>query len=235
MTPTRSRPRVICHMVSSIDGRIIPGGWPDGISVSASRQYEQIHASYSADAWGCGRITMEPFAKAMRSAEEVDSQQGSSATRDDFSAPGDFDSFAVAFDPQGKLAWESNEISGDHVIAVVTQQVSDEYLQFLRSRDVSYIIAGDTEIDFDTALERLASSYAVETLMLEGGGRINGAMLRADLIDELSILIAPVADGRIGLPTLFDIDEDEAQPVRLQLKSIEQRPDDVLWIRYRPD
>src|SRR5690349_6229190 len=130
MTPTTTRPRVICHMVSSIDGRIIPGGWPEGISVSASRQYEQIHASYSADAWGCGRITMEPFAKAVRSAEEVESQHGSPAPRDDFSAAGDFDSFAVAFDPGGKLAWESNDISGDHVIAVVTQQVSDEYLEF---------------------------------------------------------------------------------------------------------
>lgn len=31
--------------------------------------------------------------------------------------------------------------------------------------------------------------------MLEGGDGINGSFLRAGLIDEVSLLIAPVADG----------------------------------------
>jgi riboflavin biosynthesis pyrimidine reductase len=69
--------------------------------------------------------------------------------------------------------------------------------------------------------------------MLEGGGSINGGMLRAGLVDEVSVLVAPVVDGRIGTPSLFDVDRDGVAPRRLALDSMERRADDVLWLRYR--
>jgi riboflavin biosynthesis pyrimidine reductase len=65
--------------------------------------------------------------------------------------------------------------------------------------------------------------------MLKAGGRINGGMLRTGLVDELSLLIAPVADGRIGTPVLFDIDGGDVAPRRLTLATVEQRADDVVW------
>ena len=69
MTSTPRRPRVICHMLASIDGRIVPTGWP--LTAERRRQYEVVHASYEADGWLCGRVTMEPFAKRMRSDADV--------------------------------------------------------------------------------------------------------------------------------------------------------------------
>ena len=54
------RPRVVCHLMTSIDGRIVVDGWPD--PTEARREYERVHASYAADGWICGRVTMEPFA-----------------------------------------------------------------------------------------------------------------------------------------------------------------------------
>jgi 2,5-diamino-6-(ribosylamino)-4(3H)-pyrimidinone 5'-phosphate reductase len=230
-----NRPRVICHMAASLDGRIVVEGWHDSVSSAVRREYEAVHASYEADAWLCGRVTMEPFAKRTRANEEIEKQQRSSSRRSDFRAPGNFTSFAVALDPRGRLAWESNDIAGDHVIAVVTKQVSDEYLDFLHSRGVSYIIAGENEVDLAAALDRLASNFGVRTLMLEGGGRINGAMLRAGLIDEISVLIAPVVDGTIGVPTLFDADTRDDQSVQLRLETVERRDDGVLWVRYQVD
>ena len=50
------------------------------------------------------------------------------------------------------------------------------------------------------------------------------------LIDEVSVLVAPVADGRAGTPVLFD---DDVVPHRLALDAVERRADDVLWLRYR--
>jgi len=44
----RARPRVICHMAASIDGRIVVDGWPDAVATAVRRQYEQVHASYAA-------------------------------------------------------------------------------------------------------------------------------------------------------------------------------------------
>ena len=66
-----------------------------------------------------------------------------------------------------------------------------------------------------------------------GNSLINGSMLHAGLIDEVSLLVAPVADGRIGTPALFDIDDDNVAPTRLVLDHVERRADDVLWLRYR--
>ncbi|MGQ0643011.1 MAG: hypothetical protein ACT4P6_19880 [Gemmatimonadaceae bacterium] len=54
------RPRVICHMMASVDGRIVTGGWP--LSAEGRQQFELVHTSYEADGWICGRVTMEPFA-----------------------------------------------------------------------------------------------------------------------------------------------------------------------------
>src|ERR1700712_5749950 len=129
MTAATVRPRVICHMASSLDGRIVVDGWPS--SAAVRREYERVHASYQADGWMCGRVTMEPFAGDVRSEDEVAREHVSGATRDDFRAAGDHDSFAFAIDPRGRLAWKSNDIDGDHVVAILSERVSDEYLDFL--------------------------------------------------------------------------------------------------------
>jgi riboflavin biosynthesis pyrimidine reductase len=98
---------------------------------------------------------------------------------------------------------------------------------------VSYLLAGARDVDLPLALEKIGERFGVRTLLLEGGGRINGGMLRGGLIDEVSLLVAPVADGRMGTPALFDVDGDDVAPRRLALESAERRADDFLWLRYR--
>lgn len=230
MATDSGRPRVICHMMASTDGRIVVDGWPLGDE--ARRQYEQVHAGYDPDGWICGRVTMEPFAGSLRPEDEV-AREHTGGPREDFRAAGDFDSFAFAIDASGRLAWDSADIDGDHVVAVLSERVSDEYLAFLRERGVSYILAGAREVDLPAALERIGAAYGIRTLMLEGGGRINGGFLRDGLIDEVSLLITPVADGRMGTPALFDDDGDDVAPRRLALQSVEQRAEGVVWLRYR--
>jgi riboflavin biosynthesis pyrimidine reductase len=176
---------------------------------------------------------MEPFAKQLRSEAEVAQKRAGGAPREDFVAPGEYESFAFAIDASGRLAWESSDIGGDHVVAILSERVSDEYLAFLRQRGVSYLLSGARDVDLVQALEKIGAQFEVSTLMLEGGGRINGGMLRAGLIDEVSLLVAPVADGRMGTPALFDVDGDNVMPQGLTLQSVERRDNDVLWLRYR--
>ena len=228
MTHASKRPRVICHMMASLDGRIVTEGWP--LSAEERRQYEQVHAAYEADAWLCGRVTMESFAAGTRSDAEV-AREHRGATREDFVAPGEHESCAIAVDPRGKLLWESGDMDGDHVVAVLNERVSDDCLATLRERGVSYFLAGADDVDLPRALEKIGERLGVRTLMLEGGGGINGSFLRAGLVDEVSLLVAPVADGRVGTPALFDA--EGAAPRRLALEHVEQRADDVLWLRYR--
>jgi riboflavin biosynthesis pyrimidine reductase len=228
-------------MAASLDGRIVVSGWSPAVASAVRREYEEVHASYEPDGWICGRVTMEPFAAGLRPETEVAREHAGGAAREDFRAPGDFASFAFAIDPSGRLAWKTNDIDGDHVVAILSTRVSDEYLAFLRGRGVSYLLAGDRDasagsgqgVDLSIAMEKIGSRFGVKTLMLEGGGRINGGMLVAGLIDEVSVLVAPAVDGRVGAPALFDLGGDGAVRCRLALEHVEQRADDVLWLRYR--
>jgi 2,5-diamino-6-(ribosylamino)-4(3H)-pyrimidinone 5'-phosphate reductase len=70
-------------------------------------------------------------------------------------------------------------------------------------------------------------------LLLEGGGKISGSFLAANLIDELSILVAPVADGSIGTPSLFDVADRRVDAHKLKLLSIEKRSGGIVWLRYK--
>lgn len=229
-----ARPRVICHMAISVDGRIVVDGWPGTAAAAVRREYEQVHASYAADGWICGRVTMEPFAGGMRSESAIARVHSDEAPREDYVAPGDHQSFAFAVDQSGRLAWTRNDIDGDHVVAILSERVPDDYLAFLRGRGVSYLLAGEgDEIDLPIAVEKIGARLGVRTLMLEGGGGINGSFLRARLVDEVSLLVAPVADGRVGTPALFDVAGEDAAPWRLALDGVQRLSDDVLWLRYR--
>ena len=115
--PSR-RPRVICHMMASVDGRIVVDRWP--MSDEERRQYEQLHATYEPDGWICGRVTMEQhFAQGVRPEAEV-AREHHDGPRDDFVAPGGHDSFAFAVDAGGRLAWETNDIEGERSAQIHT-------------------------------------------------------------------------------------------------------------------
>ena len=221
------RPYVICHMLPSIDGRIVAWNWK---LHNATREYERTAATFGADAWIIGRISMEPFAGKARVPVR---KNGERIRREDFIAEHEASSYAIAIDPSGKLTWRASDIDGEHVITVLTESVPDDYLAFLQSKGVSYLFGGKSRIDLATVLRKLRSRFGIKKLLLEGGGKINGSFLAANLIDELSILLGPVADGSIGTPSLFDVEDLRAPARRLKLLSIEKRADDIVWLRYR--
>ena len=214
-------------MVPSVDGRIVVDRWrlPRGLLA----EYERTAASFAADAWMIGRISMEPYAGRARvpaSAPRV------RIPRTDFVARADAPSYAIALDPGGKLRWESSAIDEEHAVTILTEQVPDRYLAFLRAKGVSYLFGGQRRIDLARALRKMRAHLGIRTLLLEGGGKINGSFLAAGLVDELSLLVAPVADGSVATPTLFDAGGRGAAR-RLALLAVERRPGDLLWIRYR--
>src|SRR5262249_5794926 len=119
----------------------------------------------------------------------------------------------------------------------LTEQVPDSYLTGLRTDGVSYIFAGEQRIDLALALQVLTRELGTKRLLLEGGGKINGAFLRAGLIDEISLVIQPAIDGTQGAPSVFDSDNDEAglqSPINsMVLTSSQMLEDGAVWLRYQ--
>jgi 2,5-diamino-6-(ribosylamino)-4(3H)-pyrimidinone 5'-phosphate reductase len=223
-----TRPYIICHMVPSVDGRIVTQGW--NLPRSALAEYERTAGTFGAQAWIIGRVSMEPYAGKARVPKRKARQP---IPRTDFIAKHDAESYAIALDPSGKLTWKSGSIDEEHVITVLTERVSDDYLAFLQAKGVSYLFGGNTELNLEKVLQKLRKDFGIKKLLLEGGGKINGSFLAAGLIDELSVLLAPVADGGLGTPSLFDAKEGRGPARALKLVSMERRKGDLLWLRYK--
>jgi 2,5-diamino-6-(ribosylamino)-4(3H)-pyrimidinone 5'-phosphate reductase len=214
-------------MLSSVDGKIDPDSLR---SVMNEDEYESTGEELGAEGWICGRTTMQRhFANKEPFASSTNEKAGPQPTFVARTAK----SYAVSVDTLGKLTWSEGDLDGDHLICVVSEQAPEDYLTFLRHRDISYIVAGKESVDLVKTVGLLGENFGTRTLLLEGGGHINGAFLEADLVDELSLLIVPGIDGRHDIPAVFDgVSPNRTKAVLLKLKSVKQRKNDVLWIRY---
>ncbi|TXI35169.1 MAG: hypothetical protein E6Q58_00590, partial [Niabella sp.] len=81
------------------------------------------------------------------------------------------------------------------VLVVTTKSASPEYLAYLREKNISYIFAGDESIDLEVALDKLYNLFDIKNFAIVGGATINANFIKADLVDEIKIVIAPFIDG----------------------------------------
>jgi riboflavin biosynthesis pyrimidine reductase len=144
--------------------------------------------------------------------------------------------YAVAIDAHARLEWKRADIDGDPLVTVLTEDAPDAYLEALQEKGVSYLFGGKRAgaLDLALVLEKLGSLFGVRKLLLEGGGEVNGSFLRAGLIDELSLLFTPVADGQPGEPALFDVEGERLKRAvtSLKLGKVSRIGGGMLWVRY---
>lgn len=219
-------------MMTSVDGKILGQTWGENPQVKKLiNKYEEAHETFGINAWICGRTTFErDFTKG---AAPIFKEGTDVISREDFIGDNEASSFAIAVDGKGKLGWESNNLLSDHVITILTESVSDQYLRHLRSINVSYIFAGKSEIDLKKAMIQLRSLFGIETLLLEGGGRMNGSFIQEKLVNEFHQLLLPIIDGKDKTSTAFEIDNSKVDHATLlSLKAVSRLDDDVVLMKY---
>lgn len=188
-------------MVMSLDGKVTGDFLYTPDCESAAELYYAINREDSATAFACGRVTMEgSFTRGWQ--PDLAPFEGVVVPPGEYVARTGARRYAVAFDRRGLLGWQSAEIDdadpgygGSHIIEVLSEEATTAYRAYLRSVGVSYLIASD----ISEALRKLHELFGIERLLLEGGADINGAFLRAGVVDELSLVMAPViaaADGK---------------------------------------
>jgi riboflavin biosynthesis pyrimidine reductase len=224
------KPYVICHMVTSLDGRILTGRWrPEEPARRAV--FEQLHERLAADAWLVGRVTGQEYAK-RNAYPPTDQRYG----RESWFARRDAAAYGIVLDPEGKIAWGCGDIGGDPIVVVLTEQVRDAHLAGLRDDKVSYIFAGERELDLARAIDTLEGDLGIRRLEVNGGGLTNAAFLRAGLIDEISVAIFPAVDGTSSGPAIFESGtHPDGTPVKLEaitLESSEVLDGGAVWLRY---
>lgn len=234
-----NRPYIICHMVTSVDGKVTGDflGLPN--CEAATEVYYEINRNYKAHGSGgfiCGRVTMEGsftggWYPDLSKYAPVEQECGHYKNYWNDTQTG---YYAVAFDPKGKLGWKNAFIEDydpgydkAQIIEVLTEQVDGRYLAYLQEKGISYFFAGETEIDVELALKIMQAHLTPKFYLLEGGSIINGHFLRADCVDELSLVQAPMTADADSKPIFT-----EGKVYDFELISAEQK-DGIFVMNYK--
>ena len=229
-------PKIVCHIMSSVDGRLLPGRWTqpyDGTSSSILfKDYAEIGKTLGTDAWMFGKTTTKevfPY-KFMPKSNET-------------AAPGKIyvghrnsSRLFLTVDPDADIFYTDSLLRGDNILTILGTNATVDYLQLLEDKGISYIVLNDP-MNLREAMEIIHESFGINKISLQGGGIIDGAMLAAGLLDELSLVIYPGIDGLTTSPSIFEYlgadDERPANGQALELLSAETRSHGIVWLRYK--
>jgi 2,5-diamino-6-(ribosylamino)-4(3H)-pyrimidinone 5'-phosphate reductase len=218
-------PRVVLHNEMSVDGRL------DWLTVDMGLYYS-LAERWQADAMLSGSNTLlnayppEAVAEGDQAAFEPPEKD-----------PDDPSQLLVVVDSRGRLRnWHllRREPYWRDVVALCSRATPGAYLDYLQERHVAYIIAGEDHVDLRAALQELNARHGVQLVRVDSGGTLNGVLLRAGLVDEVSVLVNPSLVGGTTPRSIFqapDLTSNQGV-VKLKLNHIERIEGDVVWLRY---
>ena len=221
-----NKPYIICHMMTSVDGRIdcamtehLPG---------VQEYYDTLDA-LDAPTRISGRITAE---LEMALPGRFESRNSEVLGREAFSKAVSAEGYEIVVDTHGTLLWAKNAEDERPLLILTSEQVSRDYLAYLDDMHISWIACGRERVDLHRACEILASEFGVKRAAVVGGGHINAGFLAVGLLDEVSILIGAGIDGRAGMQAVFDGLQMERGVTPLKLAGVQQYGSGAVWLRY---
>lgn len=221
----KEKPYIVCHMMTSVDGRIdcamtehLPG---------VSEYYDTLD-ELDAPTRVSGRTTAE---LEMADPGKFSNDEYRPLGKEAFSRAVQADGYEVIADSHGSLLWDNYR--GDRpLLILLSESVSLSYLTYLDSLHISWIATGKDSIDLVRATEILGKEFSVRRMAIVGGGHINAGFLRAGLLDEVSILIGAGIDGRGGMAAVFDGLPADTPVTPLHLSEVKTYDSGAVWLRY---
>ena len=217
------RPEVICHMASTIDGKIAG----QSFAAEGLGPYLEFYVK-----------TKEIFV-----GKDKETFKGSTAATDesDYICGEDAPYFVVVIDPLGEIPWKSGKPVGRQgledarIIVITSSQASKEYLDLLKQKGIAYLISRGTEFRLTEPMEKLKSIFGIHRISLQGGRLVNGTFANEKLIDKLSLVVIPFVDSSSSVPTTFETGsffKHAISPIEFKLKEIQKIEPEGLWLFY---
>lgn len=220
------KPYTVCHMMTSIDGRI---DCDMTAQLAGVEEYYAALEELDLPSTLSGRVTAQ---LEMSLPGVFQAQKNEPFGQEGFSKKAAAKGYEIIADTRGTLLWEEDTDAAKPHLIITSESVSREYLDYLDERHISWIACGKGRIDLKRAVEILAEEFGAERLGIVGGPAINSAFLEAGLLDEISILIGLGIDGRKGMPAVFDGFPMEKTPTPLKLKEAKTYQNGAVWLRY---
>jgi riboflavin biosynthesis pyrimidine reductase len=248
-----SKPQVVVCTSASVDGRIAIS--PDILLLWGDKRWQALGESGGMFEWLKSihkpQATLEGSGSFVREADEptpLPSFEGDPETLyHDFLPDAvvqrlDHEGWFTVVDGRGRVRdWIKDggafgeEWTGWQLLVLVACQTPPEYLAYLQRESIPYLVAGQKRVALQQALEKIRSKLGVSAVLSTAGGKLNGALLRAGLVNEINVEVLPAVIGGFDTPSLFDspaLQPDE-WPTRLKLISAQIQDDGRVWLRYR--
>lgn len=244
------RPFLFCHMLVSLDGKIMGKYMETQKCEESARIFDEIafggRGGYNLQGWLSGRITTDDNFTLY---EQPDLDENAAPVPEgDYVPTTEAPLWYISIDPHGRLGWKENylEYAGRtaRVLEVLTEDASNAYRTFLRRLEIPYIICGsknpdaaeDDELDPVLTMHKLSDTFHFTSLMLGGGGVLNWSFIEAGVCDEISLVVAPAADGSTETPSVFEARGTHSDtPVEFTAKAAEVLEGGTVWLRYTCD
>ncbi|MFC2099419.1 bifunctional diaminohydroxyphosphoribosylaminopyrimidine deaminase/5-amino-6-(5-phosphoribosylamino)uracil reductase RibD [Candidatus Bipolaricaulota bacterium] len=149
------------------------------------------------------------------------------------------DPIPIVLDPTGRIPADARLLNAEAHSIVVTSTLTSDAVNALTSRGASvWRIPFESpsqpgRLDLPALLDRLAEE-GIDSVLIEGGGETAAAFLEADLVDKVSLFIAPILiGGRGAVPAIGgDGIERIADAWRLTGISVTRLDEDTLITGY---
>jgi len=141
--------------------------------------------------------------------------------------------FAVV-DGRGRVPWTYKQDGETSLLVIVSANTPLPYLAHLRREQIPYLLAGAHRLDLEFALAKIRTRLGAECVVSEGGGGLNGALLRARLVDELHVITIPALVGGLGTPSIMDGPplEPGSLPTLLRTVDVKVGAHGSIWTHY---
>lgn len=118
------------------------------------------------------------------------------------------------------------------VIVLISRETDADFIDYLKERNYDYLICGDRRVNLRVAYDALAEKYKINTIMVDSGPTLNGMLVDAGLIDEISLLVFPVLVGK-GSDKLLSQINIKNHNVSLKLLDQENLDKGLVSLRYQ--
>ncbi len=200
-------PYVRCKLAMSLDGRTaMASGESKWITSAAAREdVQRLRAKSGAILTGVGTVLADDPSMTVR-LDGIDSQPVRVVVDTNLSMP----TSAKMLKEQGKTVLMTCS-ADEHIAHALTEAGADIHM-------MPYC---NTSVDLKSVLQQLSDMH-INDVLLETGATLSGAMLQADLIDELIIYMAPVLMGN-GARGLFALPALDKMKDKIELDIIDVR------------
>ena len=215
-------PQVILYTAISLDGRTTGFSVDMGLFYSLAQRWGE-----NASLVGCDTLLNAP--------DEIPEDDESEI---DIITPGEDDvrPILVVPDSRGRLRswhyWRKQPYWKDFV-ALCTTNTPPQHIEYLRWRGIKTITAGTERVDYKQALEDLNIQFGTTIVRVDSGGALNGALLRAGLVDEIHLLVHPTLVGGINQKAFFqDTNPEQEGEIALRFLGSELQAERILLLSY---